>query len=56
MGGGPNVIKLASKTFNILHYKYLHYPTCTKHLLTNVYETNESYIHYQHLLNHSVGV
>ena len=34
------------------YYKYLHYPTCTKHLLTNVYETNESYIHYQHLLNH----
>jgi hypothetical protein len=34
------------------YYKYLYYPTCSKHLLTNMYETNQSFIHYQHLLNH----
>jgi hypothetical protein len=36
------------------YYKYLHYPSCSKHLLTNMYETNQSFIHTQYpvLLNH----
>lgn len=34
------------------YYKYLHYSTCSKHLLTNMYETNQSFIHNQQLLNH----
>lgn len=36
------------------YYKYLHYSTCSKHLLTNMYETNQSFVHHQYplLLNH----